>query len=101
MLAEFDAARYSAMTRRPVAGRGRLEWHGARSCTHGWNQRQTGMLDMTHVGTGARVLDVAAGAGEQTMQTAQRVGGQGRVLATDISSNLLAHCGLRTRGGSN
>jgi SAM-dependent methyltransferase len=48
------------------------------------------MLDMAGVGAGSRVLDVAAGAGGQTLAAARRAGPQGRVLATDISSNILA-----------
>ena len=48
------------------------------------------MLDMTHVSEGSRVLDVAAGAGEQTMAVARRVGPRGRVLATDLSPKILA-----------
>ena len=40
--------------------------------------------------TGSRVLDVAAGAGGQTLAAARRVGTTGRVLATDIAPNLLA-----------
>jgi len=47
------------------------------------------MLDMTGVTTGNRVLDVAAGAGEQTLTVARRVGPSGYVLATDISSGIL------------
>ncbi|HEX8288056.1 MAG TPA: class I SAM-dependent methyltransferase [Pyrinomonadaceae bacterium] len=47
------------------------------------------MLDMTGVSSGSRVLDVAAGAGEQTLVTANRVGASGYVLATDISANIL------------
>ncbi|HLI70554.1 MAG TPA: class I SAM-dependent methyltransferase, partial [Ktedonobacteraceae bacterium] len=39
--------------------------------------------------SGSRVLDVAAGAGGQTLATAKRVGPSGYVLATDISSNIL------------
>jgi ubiquinone/menaquinone biosynthesis C-methylase UbiE len=42
------------------------------------------MLDMAGVGAGARVLDVAAGAGGQTLAAARRVGPSGSVLATDI-----------------
>ena len=49
------------------------------------------MLDMAAVGRGARVLDVAAGAGEQTLTAARRVGPQGSVLATDISPTILRH----------
>src|SRR4051812_19559393 len=48
------------------------------------------MLDLAGVGPGARVLDVAAGAGGQTIAAARRAGPDGRVLATDISSNILA-----------
>ena len=49
------------------------------------------MLDMTGVQQGSRVLDVAAGAGEQTLVAARRAGPQGRVLATDISPTILSY----------
>lgn len=48
------------------------------------------MLDMAGVSPGAAVLDVAAGAGDQTLDIAQRVGPKGRVLATDLSAAILA-----------
>jgi SAM-dependent methyltransferase len=47
------------------------------------------MLDLAEVRTGIRVLDVAAGTGDQTVIAAQRVGPSGYVLATDISANML------------
>ena len=47
------------------------------------------MLDNARVAEGSRVLDVAAGAGDQTLLIAERVGAKGHVLATDISSNIL------------
>jgi ubiquinone/menaquinone biosynthesis C-methylase UbiE len=47
------------------------------------------MLEMAGVSNGHRVLDVAAGAGEQSITTANKVGSTGYVLATDISSNIL------------
>ena len=47
------------------------------------------MLDMARVTEGSRVLDVAAGAGDQTLLIAERVGAKGHVLATDIASNIL------------
>ena len=47
------------------------------------------MLDMAGVGPGSHVLDVAAGAGDQSLMAAERVGPSGRVLATDISENIL------------
>lgn len=47
------------------------------------------MIDAADITKGSKVLDVAAGAGDQSMQIADRVGPQGYVLATDISSNIL------------
>ena len=55
------------------------------------------MLDMTHVQTGGRVLDVAAGAGGQTMAAASRVGPTGYVLATDLSPAILRHTAENAR----
>ena len=40
---------------------------------------------------GARVLDVAAGAGGQTLAAARRVGRSGSVVATDISPTILTY----------
>jgi SAM-dependent methyltransferase len=48
------------------------------------------MLDLAGVDIGHRVLDVAAGTGEQTLLAAQRVGPTGAVLATDIAARMLA-----------
>jgi ubiquinone/menaquinone biosynthesis C-methylase UbiE len=48
------------------------------------------MLDMADIHEGSKVLDVAAGAGGQTLAAAKRVGKSGYVLATDISPNILA-----------
>jgi SAM-dependent methyltransferase len=67
----------------------------------GWNDHTTeirawlrlatdAMLDMAGVSPGASVLDVAAGAGDQTLDIAHRVGPKGRVLATDLSPAILA-----------
>jgi len=47
------------------------------------------MLDMAGVKTGSAVLDVAAGAGDQTLNAARRTGPTGRILATDLSPALL------------
>ncbi len=49
------------------------------------------MLDDVGLRAGSRVLDVAAGAGGQTLAAARRVGPSGRVLATDISPTILEH----------
>ncbi|GIG56105.1 hypothetical protein Lfu02_04770 [Longispora fulva] len=55
------------------------------------------MLELCGVAPGADVLDVAAGAGGQTMAAAQRVGPLGHVLATDISPAILAYARQRAR----
>ena len=49
------------------------------------------MLDAAGVTTGSRVLDVAAGAGGQSLAAARRVGPTGHVLATDISPAILEY----------
>lgn len=58
------------------------------------------MLDSAAVGTGMSVLDVAAGAGDQTVRAANRVGTSGRVLATDVLDDALrfAESEARDRG---
>ncbi|HET6315628.1 MAG TPA: class I SAM-dependent methyltransferase, partial [Chloroflexota bacterium] len=48
------------------------------------------MLNMAGVAPGASVLDMAAGAGDQTLDIACRVGPAGSVLATDFSPAILA-----------
>ncbi len=85
----FDPIKYKETTRD--------QWQTAAEAWHRWGptlQRWLGdatqtMLDMAGLATGQRVLDVAAGAGDQTIQIAKRVGPDGYVLATDISSNIL------------
>ncbi len=49
----------------------------------------TAMLDAAHLTRGARVLDIAAGAGDQTLDIAKRIDAGGEVLATDISPRIL------------
>jgi len=49
------------------------------------------MLDLAGIQPGHRVLDVAAGTGEQTLLAARRVGPNGFVLATDIADRMLAY----------
>ena len=48
------------------------------------------MIAMAGVARGSRVLDVAAGAGDQTLDLAERVGPSGAVLATDLSPAIVA-----------
>ena len=49
------------------------------------------MLTMAGVDVGARVLDLASGAGSQTLLAARRVGAQGDVVASDIADSMLHH----------
>jgi len=66
-------------------------WNEHTSEIRAWLRQATdAMLDMAGIGPGASVLDVAAGAGDQTLDIAQRVGPTGRVLATDLSPAILA-----------
>lgn len=66
-------------------------WNAHGSLIGAWLARATeGMLGMAGIGSGSRVLDVAAGAGEQTLLIARRVGPNGSVLATDLSPAILA-----------
>lgn len=50
----------------------------------------TAMLDAAGVRAGSRVLDVAAGAGDQSLDIAARVGFSGRLLISDLSADILA-----------
>jgi SAM-dependent methyltransferase len=85
----FDPERYKATTRE--------RWDTAAQAWYNWAptlQEWLGpateiMLDMAGVKPASRVLDVAAGAGGQTLDAASRVGPSGSVLATDISSKIL------------
>jgi ubiquinone/menaquinone biosynthesis C-methylase UbiE len=57
-----------------------------------WCGQQTEkMLDVADVQLGHRVIDVAAGAGGQTLATARRVGQTGYVLATNLSPAILEY----------
>ena len=75
------------------------QWNNAAEAWHRWSpllSRWLGpatetMLDMCDIAAGSRVLDVAAGAGEQTLTVARRIGDTGHVLATDISPAILGY----------
>ena len=89
--AAFDPQKFKQTTR--------AQWEAAAEAWDRWGPllaRWLGpsteaMLDMAGVGRGTKVLDVAAGAGEQTLTAARRVGSEGRVLATDISPAILRY----------
>lgn len=48
------------------------------------------LVELAGVKAGSRVLDVAAGYGEPALTAARKAGPQGRVVATDISAEMLA-----------
>jgi ubiquinone/menaquinone biosynthesis C-methylase UbiE len=50
---------------------------------------QTRLLDMAALRLGDRVLDVACGTGLVTLRAARAVGGDGRVIGTDISEGMI------------
>jgi ubiquinone/menaquinone biosynthesis C-methylase UbiE len=57
------------------------------------------MLDMAGVEAGMRVLDLACGAGSQSLRAAARIGPEGRVVASDISTTMLSHVRETARRG--
>ena len=74
---QFDPVKYKETTKE--------QWQATAEPWHRWGptleewlgQATEVMLDMAEVGPGARVLDVAAGAGGQTIAAAKRVGSAG------------------------
>jgi len=88
-VAAFDPVKYKNTTR--------SQWDAAAGAWHRWGptlgdwlgEATRAMLDMADIRTEHRVLDVAAGAGEQSVVAAKRVGPRGHILATDISPRIL------------
>jgi SAM-dependent methyltransferase len=65
-------------------------WRDSGAVIRPWlHQATQAMLAMAGVKPGCHVLDVAAGAGDQTLDVAERVGPEGYVLATDLSPEIL------------
>lgn len=68
-------------------------WNSETPKIRGWLTEATNaMIEMANVRPGMRVLDVAAGAGDQTLDIAKRVGSAGHVLATDLSPRIIEFC---------
>jgi SAM-dependent methyltransferase len=86
---QFDPAKFKESTRE--------QWQSAAEAWQRWGPVLNNwlgsatelMLDMANVGEGDHVLDVAAGTGQQSLAAARRVTAGGKVLATDISQNIL------------
>lgn len=93
----FDPIKFKTTTR--------AQWENAAEAWHRWGPflgewlgpATERMLDLSRVEAGSRVLDVAAGAGEQTLHAARRVGPSGHVLATDISPTILEYATAMAR----
>ncbi len=87
----FDADKFRQTTR--------AQWENAAQAWDAWSPlladwlgaATQAMLEMARVGPGSRVLDIAAGAGEQTLLAARLAGPTGHVLATDISPAILGY----------
>lgn len=87
--ATFDPVAFKTTTR--------AQWQDAADAWHRWGPflgtwlgpATDAMIEMGGITEGSRVLDVAAGAGEQSLRVAERVGPTGHVLVTDIAPNLL------------
>jgi SAM-dependent methyltransferase len=85
----FDAAKFKTTTR--------TQWQAAAEAWHRWGpflgswlgEATETMFDLADIRPGTRVLDVAAGAGEQSIAAARRAGPSGHVLVTDIAPALL------------
>ncbi|MFZ0139748.1 MAG: class I SAM-dependent methyltransferase [Aeromicrobium sp.] len=85
----FDPIQYKTTTRR--------QWEDAAEAWDRWGptletwlgKATDTMLDAVGMKAGCTVLDVAAGAGGQTLAAARRVGKDGTVVATDISPTIL------------
>ena len=91
MTVAFDPQQYKITTR--------AQWEDAAEAWHRWGPviedwlgaATERMLDAAKITAGSRVLDVAAGAGGQSLAAARRVGPTGHVLATDISPAILEY----------
>lgn len=89
MSAPFNAEKFKAATREQWDKHAK-GWNDHSAQISDWLRESTdAMLAMAEVRPGARVLDVAAGAGDQTLDIAERVGPTGSVLATDMSPAIL------------
>jgi len=94
---QFDPDAYKRTTRE--------QWEQAADAWLAWaptleewlGEATDAMLDLAGLGEGDRVLDVAAGAGGQSLAAARRVGPSGAVLATDISPAILGHAAAEAR----
>jgi SAM-dependent methyltransferase len=77
----------------------RQQWNSAAAGWRKWSELIDGassgvserLVEMAGVEPGSRVIDVAAGYGEPSLTAARVAGPEGRVIATDISAEMLAY----------
>jgi len=87
----FDPEKFKAATREQW-NQSAKGWNDKSAQIRDWLRDSTSaMIEMANIKTGSRVLDVAAGAGDQTLDIAKRVGPSGSVLATDLSPAILEY----------
>jgi ubiquinone/menaquinone biosynthesis C-methylase UbiE len=87
------------MTNSSVASELRNTWEAAapgwakweHAFATGFAEATDALIDMAGIHPGMRVLDIACGAGSQSIQAAKRVGSTGSVVASDISATMLEH----------
>lgn len=85
----FDAGKFKDATR-ALWDTHAEGWNGSAAKIRQWLRAATdAMIEMAAIKPGMRVLDVAAGAGDQTLDIARRVGLAGHVLATDLSPRII------------
>jgi ubiquinone/menaquinone biosynthesis C-methylase UbiE len=85
----FDPLKYKVTTRE--------QWNSAAEAWNKWGPfirkwlgpATESLMDMAEVAPGNKVLVVAAGAGDEALQIAERVGSGGFVLASDLSPGIL------------
>src|SRR5213592_1482752 len=76
----------------------RKQWNSAATGWRKWSELIDGaasgiskrLVELAGVEPGSRVLDVAAGYGEPALTAARTAGAEGRVVATDISAEMIA-----------
>lgn len=89
MNAPLDSAQFKSATREQW-NRHAKGWNDHTAQISNWLRESThAMLAMAEIRPEARVIDIAAGAGDQTLDIARRVGPNGSVLATDLSPAIL------------
>lgn len=86
----FDPGQYKAELRRDwsIVATGWHQWW--ETFERGAQSLSDRLMELAHITTGQRVLDVATGIGEPAITAARRVGPTGQITAIDLSPQMLA-----------